>query len=458
MRSIYRTVTFLVVLLSTVIACDGKLTAATFRVVDTLEIDTVPSWFPVRFCLLTHGQQQYVAYYNQKHQMVVAQRQVGQRNWQKVELPTHVGWDSHNYVTMAVDAAGCLHVAGNMHCVPLIYFRSQKRADITTLKQLPMTGEEEQRCTYPRFLTDADGNLLFNYRSGRSGNGKRLYNRYDVDNNRWSRFLDTPLFEGQGKRNAYPEGPQKGPDGLFHMAWVWRDTPDCATNHHLSYARSRDLKHWETAAGKPVELPLTLEQTELWVDPIPVNGGIINGCEKLAFDSEQRPILAYHKLDKNGHMQIFVARFEVGQWKNHAITAWEKNIQFGGGGSMPFIGISIGRLEKLAPDKFFISYRHNDYGSGRVVLRDDTLEPIDEKVTIVSPYPRELRKPTLTFEGLVVRMAEDLGVSYDPRDPRGPDTRFVLRWETLGPNRDRPRDPPLPPASTLKLVTLERTE
>ena len=59
-----------------------------------------------------------------------------------------------------------------MHCVPLIYFRSQKPADITTLKRLPMTGEEEQQCTYPRFLTDADGNLLFNYRSGSSGQWK----------------------------------------------------------------------------------------------------------------------------------------------------------------------------------------------------------------------------------------------------------------------------------------------
>ena len=45
MQNTYRTVTLVVVLLSMVIACDNKLDAATFRVVDTLEIDTVPSWF-----------------------------------------------------------------------------------------------------------------------------------------------------------------------------------------------------------------------------------------------------------------------------------------------------------------------------------------------------------------------------------------------------------------------------
>ncbi len=43
-----------------------------------------------------------------------------------------------------------------------------------------------------------------------------------------------------------PQGPVRGPDGLFHVVWVWRDTPDRATNHHLSYARSRDLQRWET--------------------------------------------------------------------------------------------------------------------------------------------------------------------------------------------------------------------
>src|SRR6056297_41142 len=104
--------------------------AATYRVADTLEIDTVPSWFPVGFCLLTHGQQQYVAYYNDQHEMVVACRKLEDRKWQQTVLPSKIGWDSHNYVTMAVDAAGYLHLSGNMHCVPLVYFRTEKPGDI----------------------------------------------------------------------------------------------------------------------------------------------------------------------------------------------------------------------------------------------------------------------------------------------------------------------------------------
>jgi len=450
MGNLYWALTYVVVF-SMLAACHtDRLVAATYRVVDTLNIDTVPSWFPVGFCLLTHDGQQYVAYYNERHQMIAARRGLGEREWQKVELPSKVGWDSHNYVTVAVDSAGHIHLSGNMHCVPLIYFRTQKPGDVATFERLSMTGQEERRCTYPRFLHDADGNLLFTYRSGGSGNGRRFYNGYDIATRTWTRFLNTPLFEGEGKRNAYPHGPIKGPDGLFHVVWVWRDTPDCATNHHLSYARSRDLKNWETAAGKSVEIPLTLGQSELCVDPIPAGGGIINGCERLAFDSDRRPIISYHKLDENGHMQIYVARFQEGRWRRHPITVWDKNINFSGRGAMPFIGIRISGLTKVEPAMFCINYRHRDYGSGRIVVDEETLQPLDRDVAVPSEYPKQLTKPTIAFEGISVRMAQDQG------GPGESDTKYVLRWETLGAHHDRPRQPPLPPASVLKLVTLKR--
>ncbi len=450
MSNRFRTLVFSLVFLGSFSFHTDPLAAESYRVVETLGIDTVPSWFPVGFCLLTHGEQQYVAYYNEQHQMVVARRNLDDREWQKAELPSKIGWDSHNYITMAVDSAGHLHLSGNMHCVPLIYFRTEKPGDIATFTQQPMTGQDEQRCTYPRFLNDADGNLLFTYRSGGSGNGRRFFNGYDVDTKQWTRFLDTPLFEGEGERNAYPHGPVKGPDGLFHLVWVWRDTPDCATNHHLSYARSRDLKHWETAAGDAVDLPLTLRQAELCVDPVPAGGGIINGCERLAFDSARRPIISYHKLDENGHMQIYVARFEEGQWRRHPITTWKQNISFSGRGAMPFIGIRISGLSRLEPGVLSISYTHRDYGSDRIILDEESLRPVERSIAVPSAHPQELMKPTIAFDGISVRLAEDLGT------PSEAHTKYVLRWETLGAHHDRPRKPPLPPASMLTLVKLQR--
>jgi hypothetical protein len=438
------------VLLATIAASVAG--GATYRIAETLDLDQVPSWFPVGFCLLTHSNRQYAAYYNAKHEMIVAERGLDDRSWQKVTLPSKVGWDSHNYITMAVDSRGDLHVAGNMHCVPLIYFRTRTPGDITSFERLPMTGQDEKRCTYPRFLKDADGNLVFMYRSGGSGNGRRFFNAYDTTSLKWSRFIDGPLFEGQGKRNAYPHGPTKGPDGRFHVVWVWRDTPDCATNHHLSYARSRDLKNWETAAGAPLPLPFLLEHSGTWVDAVPAGGGIINGCERLTFDSRNRPIVSYHKSDAKGHMQVYVARFEGGKWRSHPVTEWDKRIAFSGYGAMPFIGIRVSGLQRIEPDKFLIGYRHRDYGSGRVVLDEKTLMPTGGEVTVPREYPPELQRATIDFDGIRVKTARDPGEQPDA------DMKYLLRWETLGAHHDRPRKPPLPPASTLQLVRLVRTE
>jgi hypothetical protein len=344
-------------------------------VAERVEVETVPSWFPVGFSLLTHGQRQYVAYYDAEHRMTVGVRRPGQRQWQTVKLDSKVGWDSHNGVTMGMDGNGDLHVSGNMHGVPLIYFRSEIPGDVMTLKRLPMTGRNENRCTYPHFLHDAAGRLVFHYRDGGSGNGRRYYNVYDRSSRTWSRLLDRPLFEGQGKRNAYPIGPVAGPGRRFHVFWVWRDTPDCATNNNLSYARSPDLVRWESAAGEPVDLPMVLGTRGLIVDPVPSGGGMINGGARLVFDSQDRPMIAYHKSDEEGNMQLYVARFAGGSWMRRVITTWDKPVKFSGRGAMPFIGIRISTPRRVGGMVWMIGYRHRDYGSGTVAFDERTLDP-----------------------------------------------------------------------------------
>lgn len=442
-------------LLSTVILASvcplPAVVGSDYAVVEMVDVDTVPSWFRVGFCLLTKGNHQYAAYYNTAHQMVVAHRQLDQQQWDRTILPSNIGWDSHNYITMIMDVDGYIHLAGNMHCVPLVYFRTRKPGDISTFERLPMTNIEEERCTYPRFMADSDGQLLFMYRSGQSGNGRSFFNRYDLHSQTWSRFLDTPLFDGEELRNAYPIGPVKGPDGKFHIIWVWRDTPDCATNHDLSYVRSDDLKHWEAADGTPVTLPLTLRQAQVLIDPVPSGGGIINSGIALTFDSNSRPLVTYHKRDAKSHMQIYVARPESGVWKTYAITQWDKTIAFGGGGSMPFIGIQASGAQRVAPHTLSVGYRHADYGSGRVLLDEQTLQVVDRNVEIEPEYPAELGKPMIEFAGMGVQLARDVGESPDTQ------IRYLLKWETLGSHRDRPRDPPLPPASVLKLVKLVKS-
>ena len=421
--------------------------ASKWKVEQVLNVAPVTAGFPVRFCLLTDGNRQYVAYYDADHQMTVASRMLDSDEWQFQVLPSKVGWDSHNYITMAIDKDGQLHVSGNMHAVPLVYFRTEKAGDIATLKKAAMTGKLENRVTYPKFLTNLNGDLIFTYRHGGSGNGINPYNIYDPKTESWSRFLETTLFDGEGKINAYPLGPVRGPDGWFHSVWVWRDTPDCATNHDLSYARSKDLIHWQSAFGDRVTLPIKIGQTELCVDPIPSHGGIINGCQKLFFDSKNRPVINYHKSDENGNMQIYATRPEDGKWKVHQLTDWDKRIEFSGGGSMGFIGIRISGLSEAAPGLLTMTYRHRDFGSGRLFVDEATLKPSEQTVEILPEFPSELSKLESNFPGLGVQRMSDIG------DPGDPNVRYVLKWETLGRNRDRKRETTVEP-SKLKLYRL----
>jgi len=56
-----------------------------------------------------------VGFYDDERQLTVASRQDGSADWWFTRLPTWIGWDSHNYVSLIADRAGCLHVAANMH-------------------------------------------------------------------------------------------------------------------------------------------------------------------------------------------------------------------------------------------------------------------------------------------------------------------------------------------------------
>ena len=181
----------------------------------------------------------------------------------------------------------------------------------------------------------------------------------------------------------------------------------------------------------------------LWVDPSPAGGGIINGCQNIGFDVDNRPIITYHKADANGNMQIYAARFQHGTWLPQVLTSWREPIVFSGRGSMGFIGIRISGLTRAAPGVLTMAYRHRDYGSGRLMVDEQTLRPSDWNLTIAREYPKELYERQTDWKGMGIRRARDIGSP----DEKG--VRYILQWETLPHNHDRPRKPPLPGPSTI---------
>nr|WP_294810495.1 BNR repeat-containing protein [uncultured Sphingomonas sp.] len=396
-------------------------------------VDQVWAGHEVPFALVVTEERIYVGYYDAARQLSVASRPRGSSWWTYTKLPSWVGWDSHNRIAMAVDAAGQLHVAANMHNDPLVYFRTSVAGDVRTLMRVPtmVDAAAERSMTYPMFLEDAAGRLIFKYRDGGSGRGREIYNVQDGAG--WKRLTDAPLVDGEGKSSAYFVGPVLGPDGWFHTTWVWRDTPDAATNHDLSYARSRDLVRWERSDGTPLPLPIRLGDAEV-VDPVPAHGGMINNNTVPGFDSAGRLVIAFHKYDAAGNTQMFVARREAKSWRVVQASDWKGfRWDFGGMGSLDF------RLRVGTPVMDGKTLRVPVVRDGKpidLLLDGETLARTGERpgVTLADRLAGRIEVPA----GMQLNTVEDA-------------SGMAIAWATLPPNRDLPRAE-IPEPQTLRLI------
>lgn len=411
-----------------------------YAVVDSLFIDSVWSGHPVGFAFIGKGSQQYLGYYDKNRAMVIAKRDRTAQSVQKVTLPSTVGWDSHNYIAMAIDSRSDLHVSGNMHSSALVYFRSTSPEDITTIKSAMMVGTMETLTTYPLFFNGPENTLVFNYRDGSSGNGNQVFNRYDARQKQWLRLLDKPLFDGEGARNAYMGDPVLGPDGYYHVYWSWRETPVASTTHEIAYIRSRDLLKWETITGKKLILPITLSTPGVIIDPVPQNAGIINRGA-IGFDSQNRPIITYHKYDAQGFTQLYNARWEGTFWKIYQTSSWNYRWEFTQSGSL-IMEITFGPVVIQADGSLTQVYCHSKNGTGLWQLDEGTLKPVAELGT--SLWPVALEK--VRRSGMDVHWVTCSGTDQDPA------TLYALRWETMPVNQDQPRSP-VPAATSLTLYT-----
>lgn len=155
-----------------------------------------------------------------------------------------------------VDGKGYLHVSFDHHGTPLNYCRSIAPYSLDLGGKEPMIGNDENDVTYPEFYLLSGGDLLFVYRSGKSGQGNLVMNRYSVQDSKWIRVQDV-LIDGEGERNAYWQ-LYVDEKGTIHLSWVWRESWMVETNHDICYARSYDNGvTWCKTNGKNIICLLT---------------------------------------------------------------------------------------------------------------------------------------------------------------------------------------------------------
>jgi len=233
---------------------------------------------------------QYIAYYDQEKQVVLGTRKLGQKDWTIKKTPFRGNAeDAHRSISLIVDGDGFLHISWDHHGNALNYAKSLRPGSLDLGPKRSMTGLKETNVTYPEFYTLADGNLLFLYRDGASGNGNLMMNHYDVKTKTWKQVQDG-LIDGEGKRNAYWQMAVDA-RGTIHLSWVWRESADVASNHDMAYARSKDGgRSWEKSTGEKYALPITLSTAEC-VRKIPQQSELINQTSMYA-DAQGRPFIA----------------------------------------------------------------------------------------------------------------------------------------------------------------------
>jgi rhamnogalacturonyl hydrolase YesR len=321
--------------------------------------------------LITDRSTQYAAFYAADSTLVLARREIGSDTWttRRTGL-TGRSADAHNTVAFAVDGDGFLHVAWDHHDNPLNYARGIAPGSLELGPRQPMTGRHEDSVTYPSFLRLPDGDLLFLYRDGRSGRGNLALNRYSVRTKTWTQ-VQPNLIDGEGRRSAYPSATVDS-RGVLHLAWVWRDSPDVATNHDLCYARSADGGlTWTTAAGAPLALPLTAANSD-YALRIPTGRSLMNP-PAVAADGDGRPCLADYWCPEGSDIpQYHLVRHDGSQWQVSQITRRTTPFVLAGSSTKrPPLSRSVlvTRRDWHKPQELYLAYRDDERG-GRIVVAE----------------------------------------------------------------------------------------
>lgn len=316
-----------------------------------------------REALMTLGDWQYLAYYfrhesNASHtnnnRIVLARRHVNSNTWAifRTSFTANAITDGHDTASFGIDGFGFLHLSWGMHGDAFHYARTT--TSVTNGEPIVFGPDRtmttnENAVTYPQFLTMTNGDLLYFFREGGSGDGDTYLNRYYLSSQTWSNVHRSgtnqiPFIKGRTwtpNYNAYPNMPQLDPTGRFVLVWTWRyngDSPTTnagfQTNHDFDFAQSTDNGlTWCRQNGSLYTLPIT-EKGEAGTNTmaekvlsIPEGYSLINQAG-MYLDSCNQPVIATWWSPGTGtnnfRRQYMVAFPSTNGWQTRQIS-WRTN-------------------------------------------------------------------------------------------------------------------------------------
>jgi hypothetical protein len=144
--------------------------------------------------------------------------------------------------------------------------------------------------------------------------------------------LHSNLIDGERKRNAYWQACVDA-KGTIHISWVWRESPDVASNHDMAYACSKDGGiTWQKTNREKYQLPINAASAEYALH-IPQNSELINQTS-MTTDEKGNPFIAtYWRAAGTTVPQYQLVYFNGNVWKTNTLELFKIPFSLNGMGS-----------------------------------------------------------------------------------------------------------------------------
>lgn len=348
----------LIIILFIIVSCTAESSIKIINIGKGWAANSINTVIFRRNSIVTFGQYQYAAYYDSAGYVVLAKRMLNSSSWdiKKTRYKGNIQ-DAHNCISIMVDGEGYIHMVWNEHNSKLHYCRSKEPESLELIEVNQMTGKHEKSVSYPQFYKLSDGNLIFVYRDGESGNGNMVVNYYDAKEKEWT-LLHSNLIDGEGKRNAYWQLEIDNND-VIHLSWVWRETPDVSTNHDICYAKSKDGgKTWEKSNGEKYKLPIRLGSAE-YAAKISQGSELINQTS-MCVDSKGHPYIANYWTPKGKNIPQYHLVYNDGKnWHVKQISQFHMPFSLSGVGTKK-IPISRPLILSDKKNSLYLIYRSSE--------------------------------------------------------------------------------------------------
>ena len=423
--------------------------------------------------LVTVNNYQFVAYYDQgtsntNRNVTIARRDVTSPT--NVWSITHTNFtsfnstDAHNVISFGVDGDGILHMSWGMHNNNLLYTKSTA----SVLNNNPMSfvgqttgnssaintmvGTHETSVTYPNFYSiPGTEDLLFNYRTGSSGNGIYRISKYDPDTQAWT-FTNQDWIASTDSRglnyNAYPHNMVYDSSGGLHASWTFRYNSDSPagqsgyqTNHNLYYGYSPDngASWYRDPAGITPYAGVIDDLTSELIVPILEGSSLIN-TGTMALDANDNPVIATywspHAYDSvpDHRRQYMFSYYDGADWKQSQITNRRLDDPQVRTSEAALSNHFMGRPQVMVDDynRAYVVYNDNEGMTNVTVAVSQAASRDDWEFYELSSTPTTIGTDVIELTSDRARWDQDrtLSLFYQPQIGGNASTVSVLEWNT----------------------------